>query len=778
MIRANRHLFRSPQLASLAAALAALAGCAAPDPTNFACTSSAECPSGYHCNLGTASTAGTFKCASGAPQQKTLSANATLFQLVTKPNLDGSIRTTIAAAVGAVTSTPDFVGVRVIASQGGKDVAESQVAADGSALEFQLPSATAQVSLRVQDDSGHSIPVTGYNQQVELSFVGRDVAGTSNPNDAFDVTTTSDSHYDPATWISTGPGPGGRSTEFAMADTVLPDGGIVSSASYASLASQDYTSAAAVTPAQLQDPTPTSPGTTAGWYEFSQIPTSDNPDGGPPARVNATLASVSGGQVILYGGTDATGTAADLAGTFWGFNTTSGWTPVVPPAGANAVPTGGAKSLVGIGYGGSTGCATFPCQTFSLAFSMAGGLGPSGFPTNRVVAFGTQSAIQTSTSPAVVTATGWFDVGTLPFANAGMASAPAQIPISNSTTSGTSETFAGLIMAGGQGIAAGSAGTNSNDQNGCMLYAGYPFGSTSPVANRSISCTDPTNWPTTTGAIGYRTGATLIPVDAQTFLLFGGLKQGGVNPGLKNDLWKGTLACNVIVPNPFCTTQVTWVQVSPAGTPPPARANAGGAAWQATFVFTPTFALHRRFAIYGGTGAGGATLNDFWEYDVDANAWRQVPFDGGSALAPRARTQFAMAGDGSHAYVFGGQIGTAASDQMWVTTREAPSRILVRAPFSVPAIDQMTSSTITVDASGFISGQAYLWDGVRWRYVGTSAFDGGGFHLLARPTAPVTAFLQASGDIYLLLLGLDRATPSFGGGPASLDRVKMTVDFR
>ncbi|HWT87118.1 MAG TPA: hypothetical protein VN177_15210, partial [Myxococcales bacterium] len=156
------------------------AGCSV-DATKFTCSSSAECPTGYHCDMGTAAAAGTLKCASGSAQQKTLTANASKFLLAKRPAPDGSVRTTIAAAVGAITSTPDFVGVRVVASQGGTDLADSEVAADGSVLEFQLPQPLAQVSLRVQDDSGHSIPVTGYNQQVVLGFEGKEVAGNTNP---------------------------------------------------------------------------------------------------------------------------------------------------------------------------------------------------------------------------------------------------------------------------------------------------------------------------------------------------------------------------------------------------------------------------------------------------------------------------------------------------------------------------------------------------------------------------------------------------------------------
>ena len=77
----------------LLAALLFTAGCSV-DATKFTCSSSAECPTGYHCDMGTTSTAGTFKCASGAAQQKTLAANASRFLLSKRPFPDGSVRST------------------------------------------------------------------------------------------------------------------------------------------------------------------------------------------------------------------------------------------------------------------------------------------------------------------------------------------------------------------------------------------------------------------------------------------------------------------------------------------------------------------------------------------------------------------------------------------------------------------------------------------------------------------------------------------------------------
>src|SRR5439155_25272048 len=100
--------------------------------------------------------------------------------------------------------------------------------------------------------------------QVELSFVGKDGAGNANANTAYDVTTSSDSLYPPATWIASGSGPGGRATELARTDTLRADGGIQSSASDASVGCLDHHNAATCTPAQLQDPSGGSSGSPGG----------------------------------------------------------------------------------------------------------------------------------------------------------------------------------------------------------------------------------------------------------------------------------------------------------------------------------------------------------------------------------------------------------------------------------------------------------------------------------------------------------------------------------
>ena len=81
----------------------------------------------------------------------------------------------------------------------------------------------------------------------------------------------------------------------------------------------------------------------------------------------------------------------------------------------------------------------------------------------------------------------------------------------------------------------------------------------------------------------------------------------------------------------------------------------------------------------------------------------------------------------------------------------------------------LTSSTLT---------QGYLWDGSKWRFVGTGLQDAFGTRLVVSPTAPGTAFVQPDGNIYLLLQQAQRATTQFSGSPVGVDRLKMTVDFK
>ncbi|MFL5312892.1 MAG: kelch repeat-containing protein [Myxococcales bacterium] len=771
----DRRSFRTVQLACLAGALATIAACKGPDASTFACSSSAECPGDYHCDLGTASTVGTFKCVSGAPTPRTIAADATKFLLSKRPSADGSIRTTILANLGAVTSTPDFVGVRVVASQAGHDLADSPVAADGSVLEFQLPQATAQVSLRVQDDSGHSVPVTGYPEQVELSFAGREVAGTANGATAYDVTNQSDALFSPATWIANGPGPGGRAAEFTATDIQLPDGGVQSS-SYASIAYGDYEQASTTSPAapSFGSFSPPVAGTPVGWQPLQQLATTEAPDGGPSARTAAAVALGNSG-FILFGGTDAAGTPVDPQGSFATFNFFQGWTVTAPPAG----PLPSARSGAAVGHattGGScfTNGFVVPCDIDDFQLVVAGGAGATGTMSNEIQLFDRKSSFTNFSVPPTIT-NSWKLVGVLPFANAGMSSAAGFIPF-NAVVAGanSSQIYAGGMMVGGAAVTAANSGIQ-----GCVLFGAASTNASAPIQPATASCVgSPSVFDAASGGIGFRTGMTLVPdpnTSPTTFYLFGGRKTTGVAGALTNDIWKATIACTAVAPA-ACTPATTWTQISGGGvgTFPTPRAGAGGALWS-----------QGRLVIYGGTDANG-NQNDLWEWDFAASAWRQVPQDQATGvIAPPVRSGFAMTGDVNQQHIFaiGGRLAAGAvTDQLWLAGRESAAKLLVKLPLSLPAVDQATSVKLKVDVLGTSGGeQLFVWDGTTWRLMASPDFSSSIAHLLASPTASGTSFLQADGNLYLLFVQLGRNQFNFGAGfqaPVQLDRFKATIDFK
>lgn len=786
-------------LLQLAAAAVFAAGCSV-DATKFTCANSTECPSGYHCDIGTASAAGTFKCASGAAPQKTITANAAKFFLVKRPSADGAVRTTISADLGAVTSTPDFVGVRVVASQGNRDIADSPVAADGSVLIFQLPQPLTQVSLRVQDDSGRSVPVTGYNQQVELSFVGREVAGTTNASAAFDVTNLNDGLFPPAAWIASGPGPGAgnRAQEFAIADTV--DGGVVlSSSSYTSIAYADYATASTTSaPLPIFGPfaSPPDAGTPVAWQPVAAVATTTPDAGPPPARLAAAIAPNGNGFNLFGGAADATGTPSDPQGSFYTWSS-QGW--VFSPAPPGQLPS--ARSGAALGpetFGGTCYLNGFnpPCDIDNFQLVVAGGQGPTGTMSNEIQLFVRRSSYVNFSLPPTQSQfwrlVGLMQAGTTAFPNAGMQSAAGYVPFNAVVgANNTSQTYAGGMMIYGRAITAANSGTQ-----GCMLFGAAPTspGSTAapvPIQPNFAPCVGtPSQFDATTGGIGFRQGATLIAdlsSSPTTFFLFGGRKATGTTTALQNDIWKATISCPGAPA--VCTPVATWTQISGGGVGasfPTPRAGAGGALWSAC-PFNPGCSpvSGGRLVIHGGADANG-TLGDLWEWDFTANAWRQVPTDPSpGVLTPPARLGFAMTGDTSQQQIFaiGGAVASgSATDQMWLTGREAAAKLLVKVPFSLPAVDQAKNMRITVDAFANSGEQVFIWDGTTWRYLASTDFNSVVEHITATATAPATGFLQPDGNFYLLFVQTNRIQFSYAAfnfqSPVTMDRLKVTVDFQ
>jgi len=786
----------------LLAALLFAAGCSV-DATKFTCSSSAECPTGYHCDMGTAAAVGTLKCASGSAQQKTLTANASKFLFSKRPSADGTVRTTIAAGAGAVTSTPDFVGVRLVAKRGNSDVAESEVLANGSVLQVQVPEAAGQVSLRVQDDSGHSIPVTGYRQQIELSFLGKDVSGNVNPIAAYDASTVTDSLFDPGVWI-----PG--LTEIPASSPVVNT--IASPAAYNGLASIDGVSAATTPPAQ-----PSATGA-LGWEQISSAATDTSAGFAPSARSGMAVAQLGisvGGDYypfVAYGGADGAGAPADSTPTVHAFNPNGiGWTSVQTntqtsspgpfPSNFASFGLASAAQLATIARSGtalaptnSFNCTSGSCNgiNYNLNLVVAGGVKPDGTLTNNLFAYGSRTI-------GGNIYLGWWDetaegtsMGTpnprLLAPNAGMASTVLfTIPV----PAGINQNFYnGAMMVGGQGIIpAGQPGAN-NDTAACQYLT--TFGSANPTFQVS-SCTT-SQWATAAalGQIGYRSGQALTStddtfIDGYSVFMFGGNRANGPagTSGLQNDLWRGTISvvCNIGPPaTPPCTaagaaavTQITWNLVPTGATKPSPRSGSAIA-----------FNEYRKLTLYGGSDATGP-LQDVWELDLSAASpfpWRRLTLDAAPALAPGVRTRAVMLGqlgylNNNATMLFGGAVGGTPTSDVWVLSRQSASRLLIAAPSGLTSPDTATNLSLTLRTLNppYLGAPLYIWNSgnSRWDFVAQPLVSAS-FATLLQPTA----YLQSNGSFYFLMNTRNRSTPTYNS-PANLvpvDGLEVTLDFQ
>ncbi len=790
----------------LLAAVLFTVGCSV-DATRFTCSSSAECPSGYHCDMGTA---GTFKCASGAAQQKTLTANATKFLLAKGPSADGTVRTTISAGAGAITSTPDFVGVRLVAKRGNSDVAESQVLADGSVLQVEVPEAAGEVSLRVQDDSGHSIPVAGYRQRIELSFLGKDVPGNVNPIAAYDASTATDSLFDPGVWI-----PG--LTEIPASSPIVNT--IASPAAYNGLASIDGVSAATTPPAQ-----PSATGA-LGWEQISRAATDTNAGFAPSPRSGMAVAQLGisvGGDYypfVAYGGADGMGAPADSTPTVHAFTPDGlGWTSVQTntqtsspgpfPSNFASFGLASATQLATIARGGTAlapggffNCTSGSCNgiNYNLNLVVAGGVKPDGTLTNNLFAYGSRTI-----SGNIFL--GWWDetaegtsMGTpnprLLAPNAGMASTVLfNIPV----PVGINQVFYnGAAMVGGQGIIpAGQPGAN-NDTAACQYLTTFTYGSANPTFQVS-SCTT-SQWATAAaaGQIGYRSGQAITSTDdtstdGYSVYMFGGNRANGPagTSGLQNDLWRGTISvvCNIVPPaTPPCTnatpgtaavTQITWNLVPTSGTKPTARSGSAIA-----------FNEFRRLTLYGGSDATGP-LQDVWELDLTAPMppggfpWRRLTLDAAPALAPGARTRAVMLGqlgylNNNATMLFGGAVGGTPTSDVWVLSRQSAGRLLIEAPSGMGSPDTATNLSLTLRTfnTPYLGAPLYIWDGAnsRWDFVAQPLVSSS-FATLLQPIA----YLQPNGSFYFLMNTRNRSTPTYNSAAnlVLVDGLEVTLDFQ
>jgi hypothetical protein len=749
---------------------------------------------------------------------KTLAATASKVRLVKQPYPDGTVRTTISADKGAISATPGFAGVSLVASSGGTVVGSAAARSDGSAALLELAGAPTQVTLSVVDRTGRSVAVPGYAQRVVMSLSGKDVAGNVNPLTAYDTGSVSASTYVPQSWVASGTGPdGGTIQELAQSMAQLSDGGISVPTSYQAFGYEDgIRGFTQVPPMPDQDG-----GTAIGWEPIAVASTTTTPAVVPPARVGHALTRAYGGvtsttntnfAAAMFGGVDQANAFVDVQGSFYGLNPNAGgiWGVVLPATqqpfvGTNTGPyatrfwqttsvdqaagpylgvdnpVSRANAAIGSGYEGSTTCCTDYAYYINRFLLAGGNTTSTTVATNKIYAWGDRYHI-TSGGATLRQYTGWWDITAetgvgLPFANAGMAYA-ALPAVSIPTTLGSGGQFTpGMMLIGGNNNT-----QFSNDANGCLTLAAL-YQSPNHPQYQVASCTDG-NWASSTGRIGFRAGASLAASDNSdgSFYLFGGNQTASSTPafnGFKNDIWQGVMVMSctgpttgVLPPCPAGYTAVrtpVWTQLTIAGTPPVGRTGA-----------SLVFGDSRRLVVYGGVSAAGTVLSDAWEVDLNvaSPAWRQITLDASPALAPVPRTRPAALGVGQVTLVGGLTTGAGATvmGDAWILSKTAPGRVLVKAPTGIsnPAAATNLALTLTV-APATPFPFLYIWDGSTWRFI-------------SRPTTVPTVvslqnptnYLQPDGSVYLMFVSTTRNRPGsvFTTSVASFDSLSVSLDFQ
>jgi hypothetical protein len=565
-----------------------------------------------------------------------------------------------------------------------------------------------------------------------------------------------------------------------------------------------------------------------GWEQIASAATDTNSGFVPSARNGMAVADIGNGMTIIgarsypilaFGGLDASGAPADSTPTVYAFDPDnvfaglSGWATVETntqlstpgPFPSNGAPFGLAspvqlatisKAGSTLAPGGSYNCTTGACAGINYALNLvaAGGVKADGTPTNNLFAYGSRTI-------GGNIYLGWWDLtaeaasmGTvqprLLTANTGMASAVLyNIPV----PSGTSQaTYSGVVMVGGQGITPGSSG--NNDTAACQYLT--TFGSANPTFQVSSCAT--AQWATAAllNNIGFRTGEALTASDdsteGATVYLFGGNRSGGPTgtSGLQNDVWKGSISvvCSVGPPaTPPCTavgaaaqTQISWTQLSTAGTAPATKPSPRTGAAIA-------FDEFRKLIVYGGTDTSGPQ-QDAWELDLSASApvpypWRKLSFDASPALAPQTRTRAVLVGptsfvsSGNAVLLFGGSVGTAATDEVWALSRQSASRLLIAAPAGLASPDTAVNMTLTVrNFSSIFGAPVYLWNpgNARWDVIGEPLL-GPSFSTVLDPLP----YLHPDGSFYFLLNSRSRSTPSFSNANnvVATDGLTATLNF-
>lgn len=617
---------------------------------------------------------------------------ASFFRLQQSPYDDGTVRSYVSASAGAINPTgtaASRIGLFLYACPSAPCSAANALGSaavntnDGSVFPFQVggsPGPT-QVILQILDSAGTTpVSVTGYTNEVDLGFQGRDKTAI-NPASAYDATGT-DATIPPEAWIADGGA--GPLAQIAPCNVQppppLPADAGYSPASYCALADDDYNFASVTT---ANGSPATQP---MAWHALNPLSGAVT----PPARVYAG-STMHNGSLTVYGGLSGfVSLTSDAAGALWSFNPNGGgnglvllpnWTPLTIGTGGANPPQMWGTMLASDNqnfwlFGGATGgTLSAPSYTSNIYFTKnTFGAGTETFTwnlaTNDVMPFNMTYGSAASTSFFFYPIPGAVGAGSTQYAflfgGLGASTDNCRIYLFNTTVPGSTSHF--LTCNGGPPGRMGSA----------VFFGGVP--------------------------------------GSQSFYVFGGTNAPLANT-LFNDLWQYSVNGS---------NQATWTQLSPngaTGAPSPRQGAMGWVDQGTGHVF-----------IYGGTpnvNAYVSTVNpagDLWEWN--GSAWSQVIAPLG-AYAPLPRSYgalgaYSLCDQGttsctprSEALVSTGAITTTTLNDTWFTGRESVNRLLMKFPLStISNFAAITPANLTVQlrAQNVLQGtRPWIWDGNGWR---------------------------------------------------------------
>jgi hypothetical protein len=629
------------------------------------------------------------------------------FQLTMQPYPDGIVRTTVTAAPGAVQGTPGLVGMHIEVTDPlvGALLGSGPVNADGSVAPFALLSNLLQPRIEIVDMIGNRTSIGAYPQTIELSFVGKLQSGSAppggvlNPIQAFDVSGTS-AFFNPEVWLNggiqpdgrnafnppgaspnvdpAGPGAGGTPVELGSCNPAAGAG-----PSYCGLAFEDG----------LMTTISSGIGLAGGWsWIWERRMSSPGVSGAPNVRYSPIMGTV-GNTLYYYGGCTGSGPPSNCPelstslGVVYAhhFGDEINCQPNGPcSAGAGwqtIQPQGGTAAVAVNFYNGQT-------ISDGKALYVYGGTDVNGNSATRVLKFDPGTGIWSDTGD---TSSGVYPYSTT---STGSQYEPYSVTVGATTCSGSSRQA--FVHAG----------------PGCLAYL---FDAPSLCNGAHIrpfyeSCGTGASWGGVSG--GFYGGTLVWDSSSQRLWMFGGFAYNGSAYVETNALYKGV----------WNGSAWQWSLTSTINPLPPRG--------QAIGFWDP---LKQVLVITGGQNySGSKSYNDVWEFNPATGAWRDAGDKAvGAVYPPNPPSQYyplywdrallnAQGGAGTLLYDYWvNQPFGSYAHEFWSLRRESQERLLIKAPFLMPAT--FYNSSILQRFSIEIFGgdmdpnaEILIWDGVQW----------------------------------------------------------------